>query len=70
MMIKKGFDYTSELDSYYLNQQLDDIEATVADRKDKALLDKIIDFRRELDKYYDTAVEHAEILNDIRDCLI
>lgn len=65
----KGIDYTSELETYYINQLLDSLEAEMAEGGHKKLLDKLIDIRRELDNYYDVAVEHAEMLNEIRWCL-
>lgn len=56
---------TDNLDRYYLDQLLDDLEADLAERKDKTLLNKVIDIRREIDKLYDEAFNIADTLDDI-----
>lgn len=56
---------TDNLDRYYLDQLLDDLEADLAERKDKTLLNKVIDIRREIDNLYDEAFNIADTLDDI-----
>lgn len=56
---------TDNLDRYYLDQLLDDLEADLAERKDKTLLNKVIDIRREIDKLYNEAFNIADTLDDI-----
>lgn len=56
---------TDNLDRYYLDQLLDDLEADLAERKDKTLLNKVIDIRQEIDKLYDEAFNIADTLDDI-----
>ena len=56
---------TDNLDRYYLDQLLDDLEADLAERKDKILLHKVIDIRREIDKLYDEAFNIADTLDEI-----
>lgn len=56
---------TDDLDRYYLDQLLDDLEADLAERKDKTLLNKVIDIRHEIDKLYDEAFNIADTLDDI-----
>lgn len=56
---------TDNLDRYYLDQLLDDLEADLAERKDKTLLNKVIDIRHEIDKLYDEAFNIADTLDDI-----
>ena len=56
---------SDNLDRYYLDQLLDDLEADLAERKDKTLLNKVIDIRREIDKLYDEAFNIADTLDDI-----
>lgn len=56
---------TDNLDRYYLDQLLDDLEAALAERQDKTLLNKVIDIRREIDKLYDEAFNIADTLDDI-----
>lgn len=56
---------TDNLDRYYLDQLLDDLEAVLAERQDKTLLNKVIDIRRELDNLYDEAFNIADTLDDI-----
>lgn len=56
---------TDNLDRYYLDQLLDDLEAVLAERQDKILLNKVIDIRREIDKLYDEAFNIADTLDDI-----
>lgn len=63
-----------ELDSYYLNQLLDEIEADIADTKNTKLLNKFIDFKDELVQYFavaddlqtrfDTVKELIEVIKD------
>ena len=56
---------TINLDRYYLDQLLDDLEADLAERKDKTLLNKVIDIRHEIDKLYDEAFNIADTLDEI-----
>ena len=56
---------TDNLDRYYLDQLLDDLEADLAERKDKTLLNKVIDIRHEIDKLYDEAFNIADTLDEI-----
>lgn len=56
---------TDNLDRYYLDQLLDDLEAYLAERKDKTLLNKVIDIRHEIDKLYDEAFNIADTLDEI-----
>lgn len=56
---------TDNLDRYYLDQLLDDLEAVLAERQDKILLNKVIDIRREIDNLYDEAFNIADTLDDI-----
>lgn len=56
---------TDNLDRYYLDQLLDDLEAVLAERQDKTLLNKVIDIRREIDNLYDEAFNIADTLDDI-----
>lgn len=56
---------TDNLDRYYLDQLLDDLEAVLAERQDKILLDKVIDIRREIDNLYEEAFNIADTLDDI-----
>lgn len=65
----RGYDYTNNVDNFILNQMFDDLEAEMAEGGHKHLLDELIDIRREFDGYHDRAIEHAEILNDIKDCM-
>ncbi len=56
---------TDNLDRYYLDQLLDELEADLAERKDKTLLNKVIDIRREIDNLYEEAFNIADTLDDI-----
>lgn len=58
-------DFTENIDTYYLTQLLDDLEADLAEGHLTDLVLKLADIRHEIDELVDNATELAEALNDI-----
>ena len=58
-----------ELDSYYLNQLADEIEADIADTKNAKLLNKFIDFKDELQIYFSTAENIQSRFDNVKELI-
>lgn len=57
--------FYKEVNDLYLNQLLDDFEATLAEGKHTTLLNKFVDIRKEIESYQTDMLEELEHLDEM-----
>ena len=64
-------DHTDDIDAYYFNQSLDEMQDLIEDAESttKQLSDQLAKIKDEFDHIYDKAYGHAEALDLIEDAL-
>lgn len=68
-IIPKEIKMKEELDSYYLNQLLDEIEADIADTKNTKLLNKFIALKDELVQYFAVADDLQTRFDNVKELI-
>lgn len=67
-MVRK-YNYGDTLDSYFINQLLDEFEADLAEGHHATLLNKFIKIREELASYFETAEDFESILSNVEELI-